>query len=647
MESPSPPRSAMESLDLCFESFVPETEFQDGGGEDVNFISDDTEEDEVIVIHSEDDAADVAPVRDRKDVIDLESQKDSVFLLGSEEGDLILLDTEIDDPEGCEKSGIEHSQAIYSCMHLHIDMLNILLPSPDPNFWASKTKPLSAKRKSEVLVPEAILKKPTSHPRIDAQTNKSSKGKSEGKHVAAATTEPGSAGDFNSKHPLLVGSFNRNNMPLFDEYAIEIFKKRLGSIPSSTAMELEENWVKLAGEEMLLFAKKSELIEGMDEHSEENDFSSVYSTPDSYESELEAVFDEIRIEKQLSMKVIHDLFHDNKHARAMQLEHQFRTTIKGSTPMATYCQELRNIADWLDDVDAPVSEHQFVLQMLRGLPDDLQAQTSFIQFQDPLPSFLQVRSALFLLDRQQTPLGSSNSTALLAGHGGSSHAGGQHGGTGGRGSSSGGGQFFGSSYGDGSSSGQRGGFGRGQGRGNGNRGRGRGRQNSGSRQRPPTDGHNSWNSPYPNPNPGATTSRSSAEAEYRAVANAVAETSWIRNLLLELQQPLRRATLVFCDNVSAVYLSSNPVQHQRTKHVEVDIHFVRDKVALGQIRVLHVPSSSQPFFYQQLLFCCYFNTDPSMSWLRQLHQRELTVLLHKLKCTAGGVWVKTWSGMKN
>ncbi|VFQ98813.1 unnamed protein product, partial [Cuscuta campestris] len=103
--------------------------------------------------------------------------------------------------------------------------------------------------------------------------------------------------------------------------------------------------------------------------------------------------------------MIHDLFHDNKHARAMKLEHQFRTTVKGSTPMAAYCQELRNIADWLDDVDAPVSEHQLILQMLRGLPDDLQAQTSFLQFQDPMPSFLQVRSALLLLDRQRTPLG--------------------------------------------------------------------------------------------------------------------------------------------------------------------------------------------------------------------------------------------------
>ncbi|VFQ66939.1 unnamed protein product [Cuscuta campestris] len=67
-------------------------------------------------------------------------------------------------------------------------------------------------------------------------------------------------------------------------------------------------------------------------------------------------------------KVIHALFHDNKHARAMQLEHQFRTTVKGTMTMATYCQTLQNIADWLDDVDAPVSESQLMLQMLRGYP---------------------------------------------------------------------------------------------------------------------------------------------------------------------------------------------------------------------------------------------------------------------------------------
>lgn len=90
-----------------------------------------------------------------------------------------------------------------------------------------------------------------------------------------------------------------------------------------------------------------------------------------------------------------------------------------------------------------------------------------------------------------------------------------------------------------------------------------------------------------------TVSRSSAEAEYRGVANTVAETCWIRNLLLELRQPISKATLIFCDNISLVYLSSNPVKHQRTKHVELDIHFVREKVALGQVKVLHVPSAYQ------------------------------------------------------
>ena len=78
-----------------------------------------------------------------------------------------------------------------------------------------------------------------------------------------------------------------------------------------------------------------------------------------------------------------------------------------------------------------------------------------------------------------------------------------------------------------------------------------------------------------------TVSRSSAEAEYRVVANVVAEISWLRQLLQELHFCPRRSSVVFCDNVSAFYLSTNPVQHQRTKHVEIDLHFVRDKVAIG------------------------------------------------------------------
>nr|GEZ39380.1 ribonuclease H-like domain-containing protein [Tanacetum cinerariifolium] len=77
-----------------------------------------------------------------------------------------------------------------------------------------------------------------------------------------------------------------------------------------------------------------------------------------------------------------------------------------------------------------------------------------------------------------------------------------------------------------------------------------------------------------------TISRSSAEAEYRGVANVVAETAWLRNLLREIHSPLSAATLVY-------------FQHQRTKHIEIDIHFVRDLVTAGQVRVLHVPSRYQ------------------------------------------------------
>ncbi|GJV92793.1 reverse transcriptase domain-containing protein [Tanacetum coccineum] len=56
---------------------------------------------------------------------------------------------------------------------------------------------------------------------------------------------------------------------------------------------------------------------------------------------------------------------------------------------------------------------------------------------------------------------------------------------------------------------------------------------------------------------------------------------------------LLSATLVYCDNVSAIYMTANPVQHQWTKHIEIDKHIVRDMIARGQVHVLHVPSRYQ------------------------------------------------------
>jgi hypothetical protein len=91
----------------------------------------------------------------------------------------------------------------------------------------------------------------------------------------------------------------------------------------------------------------------------------------------------------------------------------------------------------------------------------------------------------------------------------------------------------------------------------------------------------------------AIVSRSSAEAEYRGVANVAAECCWLRNLLRELHVLMHKASIIFCDNVSAVYLAQNPVHNRRTKHVELDIHFIREKTALGQLQVLHVPTKHQ------------------------------------------------------
>lgn len=90
-----------------------------------------------------------------------------------------------------------------------------------------------------------------------------------------------------------------------------------------------------------------------------------------------------------------------------------------------------------------------------------------------------------------------------------------------------------------------------------------------------------------------TVSCSSAEAEYRAMANAAAECIWLRQLLSELHCPIAKARVAYCDNVSAVYMCSNPVHHKHTKHIELDIHFVCERIQLSDLRVLHVPTGQR------------------------------------------------------
>ncbi|PKU80138.1 Retrovirus-related Pol polyprotein from transposon TNT 1-94 [Dendrobium catenatum] len=87
--------------------------------------------------------------------------------------------------------------------------------------------------------------------------------------------------------------------------------------------------------------------------------------------------------------------------------------------------------------------------------------------------------------------------------------------------------------------------------------------------------------------------RSSTEAEYRALASAAAEVTWLRRLLQELNCTQQTATTILCDNTSAIALANNPVLHARTKHIEVDCHFIRNYIKDKTIQLHHISTKDQ------------------------------------------------------
>jgi histone deacetylase 1/2 len=91
----------------------------------------------------------------------------------------------------------------------------------------------------------------------------------------------------------------------------------------------------------------------------------------------------------------------------------------------------------------------------------------------------------------------------------------------------------------------------------------------------------------------STVSRSSTESEYKALANATAELIWVQSVLQELGVKQNRSPVLWCDNLGATYLSSNPVFHARTKHIEVDFHFVRERVAQKKLHIQFISSKDQ------------------------------------------------------
>ena len=90
-----------------------------------------------------------------------------------------------------------------------------------------------------------------------------------------------------------------------------------------------------------------------------------------------------------------------------------------------------------------------------------------------------------------------------------------------------------------------------------------------------------------------TVSKSSAEAEYRALSQAAAEVTWLVRLLSELGVPYLQPNTLHCDNQSTIHIAKNPVFHERTKHIEIDCHFTRDKVLEGLLQLAYIPTSHQ------------------------------------------------------
>ena len=128
-----------------------------------------------------------------------------------------------------------------------------------------------------------------------------------------------------------------------------------------------------------------------------------------------------------------------------------------------------------------------------------------------------------------------------------------------------------------------------------------------------------------------TIARSSTESEYCALANSTAEIMWLWSLLFELGFFSSNPATLWCDNVGVIYLCSNPVFHARTKHIELDYHFIREQVQQCNIQVRFISLDDQiaDILTKPLGQCLFVNhrdklwlySSPPSAWRGMLEQQ--------------------------